>query len=1524
MRNSVGKLLFVIFSLLIYGHASAACNLGFSTVVGGQVTKSGSEYKYTFSATDYANCDPGGQTDGMGSSLGIYVDAIGNQNSAGNKTFPSSSAHGTNNVYIMSIGGSIGPTNIDAFYYTPPGGYSGSDSFVFYDFNGTPNTVNVTVVPTTTAPDAPTIGTATAGNAQATVTFTAPASNGGSAITGYTVTSTPGSFTGTSTGSTATPITVTGLTNGTSYTFKVTATNAIGTSAASAASNGVIPKAPQTITFTNPGGQNFGTTPTLSATATASSGLTPTFTSTTTGVCTITSGGVLTFVTAGSCTINADQVGNAAFSAATTVPQTFTVAALVPGAPSSPIGTAGDTQVSVAFTAPSSNGGSAVTGYTVTASPGGATAAGATSPLVVTGLTNGASYTFTVTATNSAGTGSASTASASVTPKAPQTITFTNPGAQNFGTTPTLTATSTSALTPTFSSTTTGVCTITSGGTLTFVTAGSCTINADQAGNTAYLAATTVAQTFTVNAIAPSAPSSPVGTAGDGQVSVAFTAPLSSGGTTITNYTVTASPGGATGSGAASPLVVTGLTNGTAYTFTVTATNSAGTGPASIASVAVTPKAAQTITFNPPGGQNFGTTPTLTATASSGLTPTFTSITTGVCTITSGGALTFVTAGTCTINADQAGNGAYLPATTVGRTFNVNPVVPGTPTSPVGATGNGQVSVAFTAPASNGGSAIIDYTVTSSPGGFTATGATSPLVVTGLTNGTAYTFTVTARNTAGSGSASAASLAVTPKAPQTITFTNPGPQNFSTPPTLTATASSGLTPTFTSTTTGVCTITSGGVLTFVMAGTCTINADQAGNTTYLAATTVTQSFTVAPLVGVLTFATPGSASATMGSTFTNVATSTLTGGSYGAISYSSSNTAVATVNASGVITPVSAGTSTITATQAAVVGVNAQATQSYLLTVGKNTQVTLNVTSDKAAMTKVTGTATLSTTGGSGTGAVSYAVTTGSCSIAGSVISAGSVVETCVVTATKATDTNYSAATATVSIQVLNLATSTVTLASSSLTPMVGQSVNLTATLAPASATGTASFKDGATVIANVNISGGVASFSTTALAVGSHNLTVVYSGDAGTAGSTSSVLVVGVNVRPDPVNNPVVTQNIAYQASTTQRFSSAQMSNIYNHVQMLRSDFNVRNRFGLGLTAPYLDALRVVGAKILDNASSPADKDVLSAGEGASKATESQRRSRASFAQGGVAYQNEERLSEDGEADEEPVTGGDASRIAGMPAGFWTAGNIDVGSLDALDGSLTKFTSKGLTFGMDVKVNSKLIVGASLGYAKDNATFDNLGSESRAEQWSGSVYLSYKPAKQWFIDGAFGAGRVIYDNHRWDSTNSVLLSGDRKGKILYGSLSLTRELNLQQFRVHPFGRIDVLNVKLDGYSEQGSVMALTYKDSSFTNANFTGGLDISKDYALANGQLTPSLKLQLSSRASGDVVQSMYYTDMGANGPSYNSIVTGIPDDIRSLGLGLNFRNRRGFQANVAWLGSMGANDYRANSVRVDLRFGF
>jgi subtilisin family serine protease len=152
-------------------------------------------------------------------------------------------------------------------------GFTGCDSVAGPVCTITALNTNRTVTATfASVPGAPTIGTATAGDAQATVSFTAPASNGGSAITGYTATSTPGNFT--ATGLTS-PLTVTGLVNGTSYTFKVFASNAAGNGPQSAASNAVTPVAPTfTLSVTKSG---TGTGTVTSSPAGISCGATCTF-----------------------------------------------------------------------------------------------------------------------------------------------------------------------------------------------------------------------------------------------------------------------------------------------------------------------------------------------------------------------------------------------------------------------------------------------------------------------------------------------------------------------------------------------------------------------------------------------------------------------------------------------------------------------------------------------------------------------------------------------------------------------------------------------------------------------------------------------------------------------------------------------------------------------------------------------------------------------------------------------------------------------------------------------------------------------------------------------------------------------------------------------------------------------------------------------------------------------------------------------------------------------------------------------
>ena len=94
------------------------------------------------------------------------------------------------------------------------------------------------------------------------------------------------------------------------------------------------------------------------------------------------------------------------------------------------------------------------------------------------------------------------------------------------------------------------------------------------------------------------------------------------------------------------------------------------------------------------------------------------------------------------------------------------PRSPGAPTigTATDAAAGGKVNITFTAPTDTGSASITTYTATSTPGSITGTSATSPIQVSGLTNGTSYTFKVTATNGAGTGPSSASSNSATPTA----------------------------------------------------------------------------------------------------------------------------------------------------------------------------------------------------------------------------------------------------------------------------------------------------------------------------------------------------------------------------------------------------------------------------------------------------------------------------------------------------------------------------------------------------------------------------------------------------------------------------------------------------------------------------------------------------------------------------------------------------------------------------------------
>jgi YVTN family beta-propeller protein len=307
------------------------------------------------------------------------------------------------------------------------------------------------------APGAPTITSVTGGDRQVTVNFTAPASEGGSPITTYTIRNVN---TGTLTlcNVPCSAATVPGLVNGISYRFEVRATNSVGPGPYSAQSALVTPS-------------TVPATPTINAVIPGNGRVTLTFTLANSGGAPITQF-IVTRTPDGVATLSVPGSPAVFTGLANGTPYTFTVRAIningssassassaatipfgPPGAPTNAIAVPLNASAQVSYTPPADNGGAPISSYTAIASPGGQQASGNVNPLTVTGLTNGVSYTFTVRANNPAGGGAPSSPSNAVTPfvPAPPAITSALPPSGTLGQSYGHTMAATGAPAPTFS-----------------------------------------------------------------------------------------------------------------------------------------------------------------------------------------------------------------------------------------------------------------------------------------------------------------------------------------------------------------------------------------------------------------------------------------------------------------------------------------------------------------------------------------------------------------------------------------------------------------------------------------------------------------------------------------------------------------------------------------------------------------------------------------------------------------------------------------------------------------------------------------------------------------------------------------------------------------------------------------------------------------------------------------------------------------------------------------------------------------
>jgi uncharacterized protein YhjY with autotransporter beta-barrel domain len=1090
--------------------------------------------------------------------------------------------------------------------------------------------------------------------------------------------------------------------------------------------------------------------------------------------------------------------------------------------------------------------------------------------------------------------------------KGSQTITFGAAPTVLFNGTGNASASATSGLAITYGTSTPTQCSVSAAGLVTGLAAGAsnCTITANQAGDANYNAAVQATQTISIGKASQTigfgtAPGVVVGGTGTAVatatsgLAVTYSVPVT---TTICSVNAT-----------------TGVVSGLAFGTCTVAANQAGnanynTAPQATQNIAVG-LVPQTITFGAAPAMTYSAAPaatgTVSATASSGLAVTFSSLTTAVCSIT-GSTVTAVTAGSCTIAANQAGNGTYAAATQTTQSFTIaqaaQSITFGTaPTVTVGTAGN----VSATGGAS--GNAV---TFTSQTPAVCSVTGTS---VTGVTAGTC----IIAANQAGNTNYSAATQVTqnftVGKGNQTITFgaapaiTVGGTGNAS------ATASSGLAVSYTSQTASVCTV-AGSTVTGVNAGSCTIAADQAGNVNYIAAPQATQSFSIGKATQTLSFgAAP--AGLVVGGTATISATSTvgLTP------SYSSTTPTICTVSGS-TVTAVAVGSCTVAANQGGNANYNpaTQVTQSF--TIGQGSQT---ITFGTAPAISVGGTGTVSATASSGLTVTFTSQTTGICTVSGSTVS-GLVAGTCVIAADQAGSANYSAALqVTQNITVSNLPP-TPSPASMSTTLNTAVTLDLTGSITGTGVSGVSIATQPAH--GNVTVSGKSVTYTPNQDYFGTDTFTYRAYGLAGVSASAATVTVT-ITGRPDPLKDARVTGLVNIETAVVKRFDKAQLFNYQqrlesrHHAAYVPSSGPVQTASvgipaggapsGDGQSRGYFNSWQP--GTVLEYANDPTT--LLNAPDPAT-----------GIPGGANAPMYSMMMSMLGNAlTSSSLNLGAISNAAGAAQEgseerleLWAAGNLRFGTRSQA-GVDTKFSTDGISVGMDKRMDRHLTVGMGMGYARDKSSIGTDGTNSSASGNSLAGYFSYQRDSGAFFDGLLGYGKVSFDTNRYVTAVNDFARATRKGDQVFGSFSFGYEYRNSGMLWSPYGRFDFSHDRLNEGTESGAGgNALYYASQTVRNSQLGLGMRVQSVHQADFGVVQPRARVEYLRGLEATGQTAISYADL--LGTQYQIAATTQNTNSLVLGLGSEFllSDTLRFTLDYQRLRSPGRENYQSFNFRL------
>jgi uncharacterized protein with beta-barrel porin domain len=370
-------------------------------------------------------------------------------------------------------------------------------------------------------------------------------------------------------------------------------------------------------------------------------------------------------------------------------------------------------------------------------------------------------------------------------------------------------------------------------------------------------------------------------------------------------------------------------------------------------------------------------------------------------------------------------------------------------------------------------------------------------------------------------------------------------------------------------------------------------------------------------------------------------------------------------------------------------------------------------------------------------------------------------------------------------------------------------------------------------------------------------------------AGTTNGTLAITVEARPDPGLDPEVRGVATSQVTSARRFADAQINNFQRRLQDLHDGTNASSigmslSLGFGAQNDADNDPRTALRRQLSGGRETVDPDLI-----------------------GVDRERD-MLGLDIRAGREtapdPTATGE-NRIGAAPSssenrrrsalGFWTAGSIDWGRQDAQGQRDYRFTTQGVTAGLDVRLSDQLIVGGGLGYGEDKTRIGDNGSVSNGKGLTGALYASWRLAGAFYVDGVAGWSNLDFDSRRWaqglGGQPDAYAEGERSGDARFLSAAFGRMLRGETMTREVYARIDARSISLDGFTETGagiSSLAWDAVDQDSVSANL--GATIRGRYEHSRyGLFRPSARIEWSHEFEDIGGQGVRYADW-ASSPTY------------------------------------------------------